>query len=143
MTKGARSWRFADLSALARLRLGLRSYLAAAGASDGVTADVVLAVQEAGKNAVRAGSGAAVTVRVWIDGDSLWISVKDRGTGLAPRRPTRCPSPWSTHGRGLCLMGALMDEVRIERAHGTRLIMRRALSAGLRRPSGQLPSLVA
>lgn len=88
-----------------------------------VAADIVLATQEAAKNAVLAGSGRRVTVAAWIEDEAIWVRVQDAGKGFAQRRSRRCPSVWSTHGRGLYLMQALMDEVEITHAHGTRVVM--------------------
>jgi anti-sigma regulatory factor (Ser/Thr protein kinase) len=116
-----------DLGALGALRLEARAYLARHDVPRDVAADVVLAIQEATKNAVRASSGETVAVTVWVDGGAVWVRVRDRGKGLARRGSPRCPSVWRTHGRGLCLMHALMDGVAIERSRGTRVTMHRAL----------------
>jgi len=116
-----------DLGALGTLRLQVRAYLAGNHVPDDVAADIVLALQEATKNAVRASSGSAVTVTLWIDRGAVWVRVSDHGKGLLRRGSPRCPSVWQTHGRGLCLMHALMDTVDIERSRGTRVTMHRAL----------------
>ncbi len=133
----ARSWRLDDgFAELAVLRQELRSFLAAQGALAAATADVVLATQEAAKNALRASSGRPVTVRAWIVDGIVWVSVRDHGQGFPASSSRHCPSPWSTHGRGLCLMDALMDEVTISLSGGTTVVMRRELpraSAATRR----------
>jgi len=116
-----------DFGALGTLRHEARAYLADRHVPDSVAADVVLAIQEAAKNAVRASSGEAVTVTLWVDRSVVWVRVRDRGRGLVRRGSPRCPSVWRTHGRGLCLMHALMDGVDIERSRGTRVTMHRAL----------------
>jgi len=116
-----------DLGALGTLRSDARDYLTHHQVPPGVVADVVLAIQEATKNAVRASSGETVTVTLWIDRGAVWVRVRDHGKGLMRRGSPRCPSVWRTHGRGLCLMHALMDGVDVERSHGTRITMRRAL----------------
>ncbi|HUK76824.1 MAG TPA: ATP-binding protein [Thermoleophilia bacterium] len=117
-----------DLGALGALRLEARTYLTGRHVPDDVTADIVLAIQEAAKNAVRASSGESVTVTVWVDGGAVWVRVRDRGKGLTRRGSPRCPSVWRTHGRGLCLMHALMDGVAIERSRGTRVTMHRTVT---------------
>jgi anti-sigma regulatory factor (Ser/Thr protein kinase) len=117
-----------DLASLGVLRLQLRSYLTSQAVAVTVAGDVVLAVQEAAKNAVRASSGRTVSVAVWIERDAIWVCVRDAGKGFAYRGSRRCPSPWSTHGRGLCLMNALMDEVTVKRSRGTRVVMHRRLA---------------
>jgi anti-sigma regulatory factor (Ser/Thr protein kinase) len=116
-----------DPAALAVLRHQLRCYLAESHAPSAVVADVVLATQEAAKNALWASLGQPVAVRVWTTDGTVWVCVQDRGQGFAQRHLRRCPSVWSTHGRGLCLMNALMDEVTIEQRHGTRVLMCRRL----------------
>jgi len=117
-----------DLGALGALRMQARAYLDRCGVPPDVTADIVLVIQEATKNAVRASSGKAVFVTVWLDGGSVWVRVRDHGSGLVRRGSPRCPSVWRTHGRGLCLMHALMDGVEVERSRGTQVTMHRALS---------------
>jgi len=110
------------VAALGALRGELRSYLALQGASKAAAANVVLATQEAAKNALRASPG-RVTVMVWTADGVVWVRVRDRGHGFATPPSRRCPGPWSTHGRGLCLMDALMDEVHVEHRHGTQVLM--------------------
>jgi anti-sigma regulatory factor (Ser/Thr protein kinase) len=117
-----------DLGALGALRVQTRAYLDRYDVPPDVSADVVLAIQEAAKNAVRAGSGETVVVTVWLDGATIWVRVHDRGKGLVRRGSPRCPSVWRTHGRGLCLMYALMDGVVVERSRGTRVTMHRTLA---------------
>ncbi len=117
-----------DLGALGALRLEARAYLASYDVPRDVVADIVLAIQEAAKNAVRASSGEAVAVTVWVERGAVWVRVRDRGKGLARPGSPRCPNVWRTHGRGFCLMHALMDGVDIERSHGTRVTMHRGLT---------------
>lgn len=117
-----------DLATLGALRSRLRVYLANRSVPAEVEADIVLATQEAAMNAVRAGAGTPVSVAVWADPEAIWVSVQDSGRGFAHHCLPRWPSPWSTHGRGLCLMHALMDGVEITHAHGTRVVMHRSLS---------------
>ena len=106
----------------------VRAYLDRHDVPADVTADVVLAIQEATKNAVRASSGETVVVTVWLRGGSVWVRVRDHGSGLLRRGSPRCPSVWLTHGRGLCLMHALMDGVEVQRSRGTRVTMHRTLT---------------
>jgi len=116
------------------MRHELRAYLALQGATKAEAADIVLAAQEAAKNALRASLSRPVTVAAWMADGVVWVSARDHGHGLAARPSMRCPGPWSTHGRGLCLMSALMDEVQIEHRRGTRLVMCRGLDRRLRPP---------
>lgn len=134
----ARSWTLDDgFAALATLRQELRSYLALQNAPVTATADIVLATQEAAKNALRASLSRPVTVRVWMTDGVVWLSVRDRGHGLAVQPSRLCPNLWSTHGRGLCLMSALMDEVQIEHRRGTRVLMCRRLDLASSPPGRQ------
>ncbi len=119
------------------MRQELRSYLALQDAPVTAAADIVLATQEAAKNALRASLSRPVTVAAWMADGLVWVSVQDHGHGLAARLSRRCPSPWSTHGRGLCLMGALMDEVQIEHGRGTRVVMCRGLDRASALPGRQ------
>lgn len=112
---------------LAELRRELRGYLAARGVPADVVADVVLAVQEAAKNSLRASAGQPVDVAVWVRRQVVCVSVRDRGDGLAAEVSRGCPSAWSTHGRGLYLMRSVMDSVAIDCTHGTIVCMRRRL----------------
>ena len=96
--------------------------------------DLVLALNEAATNAVLHGSGGGHAVEVSVRVSEGWaeMTVLDRGR---VQRPSRAwddeehselgAAPAS--GRGLWLMGRLVDEVRLERMHphGTRVTLRR------------------
>jgi anti-sigma regulatory factor (Ser/Thr protein kinase) len=116
---------FADL---AELRLRLRVYLAQRSVPAADVDATILAVQEASKNALRAGAGQAVTIAVWIEDEVMYACVRDQGSGLAAGTSHSCPSPWHTHGRGLFLMHSLMDNVEIDCSDGTTVSMRRRLT---------------
>ena len=115
---------------LGELRRELRVYLAEHAVPADVAADVVLAVQEAAKNAMRAGPGRTVAISVQVQAQGVCVSVKDQGGGLAfADDPSRgCPSAWSTHGRGLYLMRSVMDSVAIDCSDGTSISMLRRFS---------------
>jgi anti-sigma regulatory factor (Ser/Thr protein kinase) len=119
---------FADL---AELRLRLRIYLAQRAVPAADLAAIVLGLQEASKNALRASAGDAVTVAVWIEDEVIYACVSDQGSGLARGTPHDCPSPWQTHGRGLYLMRCLMDGVEIDCSAGTKVWMQRRLARRL------------
>jgi anti-sigma regulatory factor (Ser/Thr protein kinase) len=107
--------------------------------------DLVLALNEAATNAVLHGSGRghAVEVAVRISGGWAEITILDRGH---VQRPSRAwddedradgdAAPAS--GRGLWLMGRLVDEVRLERIHphGTRVTLRRRVGVPAERKPG-------
>jgi anti-sigma regulatory factor (Ser/Thr protein kinase) len=107
------------------------------GVSAVVADDVVLALHEVATNAVLHGSsgGQPIQVVVHITNDWVEASVLDHG----PQPPPGLSAETDTDelragGRGLWLLGRLVDEVRIERVRlGTRVTLRRALG-----PAGTL-----
>ena len=83
--------------------------------------DVEVALREALANAVLHGNQQNICKRVFIrchiQFGELSIIVQDEGTGFDPTNlpdPTDIANISSTHGRGIYLMRALMDEVRFE-----------------------------
>jgi serine/threonine-protein kinase RsbW len=125
----------ASPSRLAGLRRAVRADLR--GVSAVVADDVVLALHEVATNAVLHGSsgGQPIQVVVHITNDWVEASVLDHG----PQPPPGLSADTDTDelragGRGLWLLGRLVDEVRIERVQlGTRVTLRRALG-----PAGTL-----
>ena len=124
----------ASPSRLADLRRAARADLR--GVSEEVADDVVLALNEVATNAVLHGSsgGQPIQVVVHINNDWVEASVLDHGP-----HPPGVSADSNTHelragGRGLWLLGRLVDEVRIERVRlGTRVTLRRAIG-----PAGTL-----
>jgi integral membrane sensor domain MASE1/anti-sigma regulatory factor (Ser/Thr protein kinase) len=117
-----RIWIDADPSLLSPLRERLRVWLAGMGASPEVVQDVVLACSEACANVIQHAYGARggrIEIDLEVrDGDAS-LSVRDFGSWRAPR-------PTGGGGRGLHLIEATMDQVRVDRAPGgTRVVMRR------------------
>jgi anti-sigma regulatory factor (Ser/Thr protein kinase) len=98
--------------------------------------DVVLALNEAATNAILYGSGGGqpVQVVVRVDDDVIHASVLDHGPDLPAQPSTDADTDaLAVRGRGLWLLGRLVDEVRLERVRlGTRVTLRRAI--GLARP---------
>jgi serine/threonine-protein kinase RsbW len=123
----------ASPSRLAGLRQAVRADLR--GVSDEVADDVVLALSEAATNAVLYGSSGGQPIQVVVHVNDDWVeaSVLDHG----PQPPTGLPADSDelpAGGRGLWLLGRLVDEVRLERVKlGTRVTLRRAIG-----PSGTL-----
>ena len=125
----------ASPSRLAGLRRAVRADLR--GVSAVVADDVVLALHEVATNAVLHGSsgGQPIQVVVHITNDWVEASVLDHG----PQPPPGLSAETDTDelragGRGLWLLGRLVDEVRIERVRlGTRVTLRRAIG-----PAGTL-----
>jgi anti-sigma regulatory factor (Ser/Thr protein kinase) len=125
----------ASPSRLAGLRRAARASLREV--QDEVADDVVLALNEVETNAVLHGSsgGQPIQVVVHINNDWVEASVLDHG----PQPPPGVSADTDTDelragGRGLWLLGRLVDEVRIERVRlGTRVTLRRAIG-----PAGTL-----
>lgn len=80
---------------------------------------VMLAVGEAGSNAVSyGGEDGAATVCIictLIQWDQLEIEVRNQGTHFQPNLHALCalPDADATHGRGFALMNVLMDDVKV------------------------------
>jgi serine/threonine-protein kinase RsbW len=96
---------------------------------------VEIAVREALENAVVHGNhedpGKHVCVRCRCEPHGVSISIKDEGQGFDIDNvsdPTTQENIQSTHGRGIYLMKALMDEVRFEEG-GVVVRMRKRSSA--------------
>ena len=100
-----------------------------------VTADVLLALDEAVSNAIRHGSRGGGPVLVSVENDGEWVemTVRDAGpTPRLPRLPAEPPPALETGGRGLWLILQLVDEVRLQRIEdGTRLVMRRRVNSSV------------
>lgn len=114
--------------------------------------DIEIAAREAISNAVVHGNQenpekrVHVNCRCTIDGEVL-ITVRDEGPGFDSRTlpdPTDRANLLLTHGRGLRLMQALMDEVGSEdngRIVGMRKRLRRISDAGAARRNGSAPQV--
>ena len=112
--------------------------------ADGTEADIEMALHEALANAVIHGNRGNsckrvyVTCRCYTDGEVL-ITVRDEGRGFdssAVPDPTFLENLLFTHGRGIYLIKALMDEVSFEEG-GAVVMMRKksnAKSAEQRKP---------
>jgi anti-sigma regulatory factor (Ser/Thr protein kinase) len=125
----------ASPSRLAGLREAVRADLR--GVSDEVADDVVLALSEVATNAVLHGSSGGQPIQVVVHVSDDWVeaSVLDRGPPSPPGLPADTDiDELRAGGRGLWLLGRLVDEVRIERVRlGTRVTLRRAIG-----PAGTL-----
>jgi anti-sigma regulatory factor (Ser/Thr protein kinase) len=111
---------------LSAMRRSLGAWLGGLGACEDEVYDVLLAVGEAGANAVEHAYGPvdeefAVTAEV--ENGEVHITIADQGRW----RPAR----GTNRGRGIDLMRQLMDEVDVTIAeHGTVVRMRRRLAGG-------------
>ena len=119
----------ASPSRLAGLRRAVRASLREVSAA--VADDVVLALHEVATNAVLHGSSGGQPIQVVVHVNNDWVeaSVLDHG----PQAPPGVSADTDTHelrtgGRGLWLLGRLVDEIRVERVRlGTRVTLRRAI----------------
>jgi anti-sigma regulatory factor (Ser/Thr protein kinase) len=113
----------ATTESLAPIRQLLRRWLAARGATDAETYDIVVACQEACANAVEHAYGpgpAELFVDAEFDGPRVTVTVRDEGAWRPPRGSNR--------GRGLPLMRALMESVEVRHsAGGTVVVLARPL----------------
>lgn len=109
-----------------RVRRRIEAWLRAAGASEQETFDITLACGEACANAVEHaydGRLGVLAVQARVRDSVVTVAVGDEGRWRRRRDPDR--------GRGMLLMGQLMDDVRIERRDGgTRVVMTRRLRGG-------------
>jgi serine/threonine-protein kinase RsbW len=102
-----------SLDSIYSLREALRDLSGQSGLSAEACDDVVLAANEAATNAIRHGcsrGGEEITVRWSSDGECAEIEVEDPGV-FKKRIPL--PDLEGSHGRGIPLMIAVMDEVHI------------------------------
>ena len=105
-------------------------------ATDGTEVDIEVALREALLNAIIHGNkgdpGKRVYLRVRCRADGeVSIAIRDEGAGFEMSSvpdPTALEHRMSTHGRGIYLMRALMDEVSFEEG-GTVVHMRKSSSA--------------
>jgi anti-sigma regulatory factor (Ser/Thr protein kinase) len=111
-------------ASLQPIRTAIRRWLACVPASREETADLVAAIGEACTNAVEHAygpSGGALSVRLMSQPPDVVAVISDTGRWRPPRGHHR--------GRGITLMQALTDEVRIEQTDaGTRVVLRRAIA---------------
>ena len=118
----------ASVNQLMRFILSLR---------DGDGGEIEMAVWEALENAVIHGNGedsrkrVDVECRCYMDGE-VSITVRDQGRGFDTSKvpdPTTPENQLLTHGRGIYLMKALMDEVSFE-SGGAVVYMRKKANSG-------------
>jgi anti-sigma regulatory factor (Ser/Thr protein kinase) len=111
----------AEPGELSRLRRMLMRWLRATKASAQEIYDITIACGEASANAIEHAYGArpaSFEVEGAVEGDLVTLRVRDYGSWRAPRGQHR--------GRGLKLIDALMEDVRIQRSEdGTEVLMRR------------------
>lgn len=107
------------------IRVSVRRWLAAVGATPGTIADLLVAIGEACTNAVEHAygpSGGTVTVHLELQRPDVLATVRDTGRWRPPRIEDR--------GRGTLFMRRCSDDLRIDHgATGTIVVIRRRLAA--------------
>jgi len=101
-----------DPAMIATLRHRVADIARESGATDCIVDDLELAASELATNVVQHTD--AATIRMVLRRDpSEWVLVVDDAEGLSELDPTTVPDPTSLTGRGLFIVQAIMDDVRI------------------------------
>lgn len=119
-----------DPARLLRVRERIRDYLDHLMLDEKSIDEVILAIMEAATNALRhSGGTAGIGIRVSVEDSQLLACVSDDGRGfdLAAHRPDEPPDVVSPGGRGLFLIGKLMDSVEFHFDTGTEVRMRKSV----------------
>ena len=119
-----------DPARLLRVRERIRDYLDHLALDEESIDEVILAIMEAATNALRHSGGAAgIGIRISVEDGQLVACVSDDGRGfdLAAHRPDEPPDVVSSGGRGLFLIGELMDSVEFLFDTGTEVRMRKSV----------------
>ncbi len=127
------------------MRAVARQLLVRRGVDAATAGEIVLATQEAAKNALSftVTPDACAVVSLRVSGDEAVVDVVDCGPGIAGGAAAAHavpPAPLAENGRGLFLMRRCMDSLEVSpRRVGTRVRMRRRLRwAELRRGVGSV-----
>ena len=120
-----------DVQSLAQSRQAMMDFLAPYCSGEAEEIDLFLTLQEALANAILHGCGndpsKTIHCRVEIDPSAVEITIRDPGPGFDPYNATQSTDDGTNltpHGRGICLMRSLMDEVTYRRG-GTELHLRK------------------
>jgi serine/threonine-protein kinase RsbW len=106
-----------EVDSVPAVRRLLRCALAALHVDRQSGADLEIALTEACANVVKHADGAdKFEVRFDVDDDHCAIDVLDNGTGFDAATDAGSPAAGSEHGRGLFLIRALSDHVRMHSA---------------------------
>jgi len=113
-----------DSTSLPAARESVMNFIREHGLSESEELDIFVALQEALANAIFHGcrDDAGKTIRCWveIDATGITIVVQDPGSGFDVRAATKTMEDGNInnkteHGRGICLMRSLMDQVSYQR----------------------------
>ena len=110
-----------DSESIVAVRESVMTFIKENGANEGQEIDIFVALQEALANAALHGcqNDRAKTIRCWVEinPSAFTIVIQDAGPGFDVAAATTAdPSVNTTeHGRGICLMRSLMDDVSYRR----------------------------
>ncbi len=103
----------------------IRSVVAAFASSAGVAPtrvdDFVLAMNELVGNSLRHGGGSG-EVRLWVEADTVFGEVRDRGSIADPLVGRRRPNPEQSGGRGLWIVNHVSDLVQLRSRPGSTVV---------------------
>lgn len=120
-----------ERTAVPYVRAFVRHALNSTGAPPETFDPLVLAVAEACNNAILHAQGDAFGVSLVVQGSRCTVTVSDAGAGFAPPDRPRMPAPEAMSHRGLALMEALVDCVRVSSsAGGTTVVLEHSLAPG-------------
>lgn len=118
-----------ERAAVPSARAFVRHALHSAGAPPESLDPLELAVAEACNNAILHATGDAFRVTLVVEGSHVTITVSDTGAGFVPPDRPRMPAPEAMGQRGLALMQALVDNVRVSSgAQGTTVVLEQSLA---------------
>ncbi len=122
-----------DWASMAAARDGMMDFVREYCSSEQEEIDIFVALQEALANALLHGCGADPSKKVYgwiqVDASAITITIRDPGPGFDPESLNGAAGEvnLSQHGRGICLMRSLMDEVAYQRGGSeVRLTKRRS-----------------
>jgi anti-sigma regulatory factor (Ser/Thr protein kinase) len=118
-------------SALGPARDSARVFLRGFDVPEQTVFDIVLSLEEACKNAIRfSGSQRDIDVTVAVTSREVRLVIRDHGVGFMPPHIdiSSTPDLSDTQGRGLFLIHALMDDVRIACDDGAIVTARKAVT---------------
>jgi serine/threonine-protein kinase RsbW len=131
----------AEPRVISEIRRKFEAFVAPLGLPVEFLDDMKMAISEACGNAIchgsPQGSAARLRVRSALGEGKLMVEVADEGPGFLPKEMVLPEEEWRTSGRGLFLMGVLMDDVHFEASPtGTRVRLTKKLPSQL--PSSQV-----
>jgi serine/threonine-protein kinase RsbW len=123
-----------DAAAVPAARDFVDHALRSAGVPRDLADNLVQAVAEACNNAILHAAGDTFSVRVDVTAGVCTLAVTDLGRGFVAPEHARMPSPEAVDHRGLALMEALVDHVKVSSTPaGTKVVLVQDVPAASRR----------